>query len=266
MNSLNANHAISSLLTRQDLWLGHPGNRLLTGHSSGFDELRAHLPHWPAHGVCELLCDGPGSGVLGLLLPLLESVCANTEAPIMLIVPPLPPNAHAFALWRLPPERFVWLDISAAKEALWAMEQALRSGSCGLVIGWFTELSLKAARRLQLAAEEGDTLSFCVLPLSAVGNDHPLPLKLAIESTASGQQLQILKRRGASPVRDIALADLAVPLLRRMQLARRHMATPIAKTGMRVCNTAEAEPLPSLFELSQLSAANDRHQHGAQHG
>ncbi|QSX35252.1 translesion DNA synthesis-associated protein ImuA [Shewanella avicenniae] len=275
MNSLDSQAAISSLLARQDLWLGHANGQLQSGYQTGFDELQAHLPYWPAHGVCELLSDGAGAGELGLLLPIIESVCMDTDAPILIIAPPYMLNPEALRVLRVPPERFVWLDIAFEKEALWAMEQALRSGSCGLVLGWFDNLSLKAARRLQLAAEEGNCLGFCMLPLTSAGNEHPIPLKLALKTSQGECYLQILKRRGGWPVSDIHLADLAVPLLRRMSLARAKLATESTASTASVVNSmvtsvvnsaTDSAKTVSLQSLSGLTAANDRHSIEFQHG
>ena len=43
--------------------------------------------------------------------------------------------------------------------ALWAMEQALRSGACSAVLGWAAPCELQALRRLQLAAEQSRCLA-----------------------------------------------------------------------------------------------------------
>ena len=45
------------------------------------------------------------------------------------------------------------------RELLWAMEEGLRSGALAAVLGEIRDLSMTAARRLQLAAEEGGTLA-----------------------------------------------------------------------------------------------------------
>ncbi|MCH1923810.1 translesion DNA synthesis-associated protein ImuA [Shewanella sp. C32] len=254
--------ALTSLLNRQDLWLGEQAATQLHGMSTGFAELTQHLPYWPAHGVCELYSQGLGCGELGLLQPLMHAVCSASEpAPIMLIAPPALPNAFGLALLQLPPERFIWLNISSAREALWAMEQVLHSGSCGLVIGWFEQLSLKAARRLQLAAEEGNSLGFCVLPLTQAGNQHPLPLKLALQADSSAVRLSILKRRGGWPVNDIALPHVAVPMWRKMALAA--AAEPARFTSPR---EPIARQQTAVGSLSFLPAANDHAAAEAQDG
>jgi cell division inhibitor SulA len=45
---------------------------------------------------------------------------------------------------------------------LWAHEQALRSGACGIALAWLPRASPRAIRRLQLAAEQGRALGCCI--------------------------------------------------------------------------------------------------------
>ncbi|QUN04473.1 translesion DNA synthesis-associated protein ImuA [Shewanella yunxiaonensis] len=210
---MSVNRAIESLLMRQDLWRGQPEQQVASGYDTGFPELVDSLPKWPAHGICELLTPVPGAGELGLLLPLLRQyLSAETYQPVALVAPNFIPNAQTLAWLQLPPEYFLWLDVTERREALWAMEQLLANGSCPLVLGWFAHLSLKEARRLQLAAESGNALGFCLLPVSQAGNNHPVPLKLALEPLAGNRsRLQILKRRGGWPVPEIVLSGVMVP-------------------------------------------------------
>jgi hypothetical protein len=56
-------------------------------------------------------------------------------------------------------ERVLVIDLdTSCKDALWSMEKALQTGSCGLVLDWQNWLPDKVVRRLQLAAETGRTL------------------------------------------------------------------------------------------------------------
>jgi protein ImuA len=53
----------------------------------------------------------------------------------------------------------VVVEAGKDRELLWAMEEGLRSGALAAVLGEIRGLSATAARRLQLAAEEGGTLA-----------------------------------------------------------------------------------------------------------
>lgn len=66
------------------------------------------------------------------------------------------------ALFGLPLENFLILRVARAADALWAMEEALKSRAVGTVIGELTEdgtdADLTATRRLTLAARDGGGL------------------------------------------------------------------------------------------------------------
>jgi cell division inhibitor SulA len=96
------------------------------------------------------------------------------------------------------------------------MEQALRAGCCGAVIGWPLRVddaqgranvaggrmpgaTDNALRRLQVAAETGQTLGFAFRPMNAQGNPSPAPLRLTVRGTHAGPELRVLKCRGALP-------------------------------------------------------------------
>ena len=91
----------------------------------------------------------------------------------------------------------------AFAHALWAAEQCQRSGSCGAVLCWPRQASDRALRRLQVAAETGQTLGFAYRPASAAHNPSPAALRLLLEGPA---QVRVLKCRGGlAPARVIAL-------------------------------------------------------------
>jgi protein ImuA len=57
----------------------------------------------------------------------------------------------------LPLDSFLIVETGRIKEALWAMEEGLRSGTLALVVGGVKEIELTASRRLGLAAAAGAT-------------------------------------------------------------------------------------------------------------
>lgn len=74
----------------------------------------------------------------------------------------------------LPPSRLVVVRAGDAVGVLWAMEEALRCPAPAAVIGQPRSLTPTAARRLQLAAEQGRTTGF-LLPSAAVFGDLASP-------------------------------------------------------------------------------------------
>jgi protein ImuA len=71
------------------------------------------------------------------------------------------------------PARLIVVSVSRAVELLWTMEEALRLGALGAVIGEIdgrdARLDLTATRRLQLAAEEGGTPAFLLTGHESAG-------------------------------------------------------------------------------------------------
>ena len=72
---------------------------------------------------------------------------------------PYPPALRVFGV-----ERMLLVRARRDADALWAMEEGLRSRSLAAVVGEVAELSLTATRRLQLAAEAGGAAAIVLRP------------------------------------------------------------------------------------------------------
>ena len=68
-----------------------------------------------------------------------------------------PPALKAFGI---APERIIFVDLAREKEALWAIEEALKCEAVAAVVGELSEVSFTASRRLQLAVEESRVTGF----------------------------------------------------------------------------------------------------------
>jgi hypothetical protein len=117
---------------------------------------------------------------------------------VLLVAPPYRPYAPA---WQRAGVRLLGLQVveAAPRDALWAMEQALRAGSCAAVLGWPMTADDKALRRLQVAAESGQCLGVAFRPMRAATNPSPAPLRLQLDADGDGHRLRVLKCRGAQP-------------------------------------------------------------------
>ena len=195
--------ALDRLLDERRIWKGQPQGQPSSTQPSGHSRLDAALPSggWPEAALSEILLPRPGLGELHLLWPTLARLSQAGER-LVLIAPPFLPYAPA---WQLAGIDLHCLEIVHANEedALWAAEQCLRSGSCGAVLCWPRQASDRALRRLQVAAETGQTLGFAYRPASAAHNPSPAALRLLLEGPA---QVRVLKCRGGlAPARAIAL-------------------------------------------------------------
>ncbi len=184
--------ALDTLLQQRRVWKGQPQGAPANLQPSGHAALDAVLPSggWPAAALSEILCATEGIGELQLLWPTLARLSQAAER-IVLVAPPHLPYPPA---WLAAGVDLRWLSLveANARDALWAAEQCLRSGSCGAVLCWPRQADDRALRRLQIAAETGQTLAFAYRPLAEAVNPSPAALRIAVEAT----QLRILKCRG----------------------------------------------------------------------
>ncbi|QJI28509.1 translesion DNA synthesis-associated protein ImuA [Pseudomonas sp. ADAK18] len=198
--------ALDSLFNGGRVWKGRPVAPPASVHATGLAALDAVLPTggWPESALSEILVAKEGVGELQLVWPTLARLSAAGER-IVLVAPPYIPYPHA---WQNAGVDLRQLSVIQADErdALWAVEQCLRSGSCGAVLCWPRKADDRALRRLQVAAETGQTLAFAWRPLSEAINPSPAALRLVVEARPA--QVRVLKCRGglAHPA-PIALAS-----------------------------------------------------------
>jgi protein ImuA len=207
--------------------LARAGTRCIdTGHPA----LSAQLPGggWPTGSLVDLLLQQPGIGEMRLLRPALAAVAKRR---IVLLQPPHPPQALALAALGVAPSQLIWLRAGRTADALWAAEQVLRSGSCGALLCWQTQVRADSLRRLHLAAQCGETLFFMLRPLAAAQDASPAPLRLALRPQAGGIEIDFVKRRG--PQRDAPLfLPLSSYLLYRHAPVDRPAFAPVAARGL----------------------------------
>ena len=198
------NDALAELLCHPALWRGSDAGAPQTV-STGFRHLDAQLPGggWPLSTLIELLVPAAGVGEIRLLLPALRTLATATPGEprwIAWLAPPHLPYAPALVDAGLDPARMLVIRPRAGQDRLWAMEQALRSGVCGAVLGWIGAAGDQALRRLKLAAE-GETSGFLLRPSVHRAESSPAALRLALMARDCGLDVEILKSRGGGPAR-----------------------------------------------------------------
>ena len=182
-----------------------------TGHAA----LDRELPGggWPTGTLAEVLHEGAGLGEVSFLASALARA-AGDDRLIAWIHPPYLPYAPALAALGVPLERLLVVRPASREDALWAAEQAMRSGACGAVLLWLEgarrakagprrEDEYAALRRLQMAAESGRCMAVYFRPLAAEKLSTPAHLRVALAREGTSLKVRIPKRRGP---------PLAVPL------------------------------------------------------
>ncbi len=168
--------------------------------STGFPELDAVLPGggWPSGCLIEILSEHEGIGELSLLMPALAALSKESRW-IAWVSPPHIPYGPALVDHDVDLARVLLVHARPGKDALWAAEQGLISSTCSTVLAWPGEmLDDRALRRLQLAAEKGDSSGFVFRSSKHVTAPSPAALRLMLEPTAEGLLVQVLKCRGAA--------------------------------------------------------------------
>ncbi len=205
--------SLDALLHSRQLWRGGELSAPVPAIPTGFRELDALLPGggWPDSGLVELLPARAGIGELRLLMPVLARL-SRAERWIAWVAPPYLPYAPALAAAGVELSRILMIHPRGAQDGLWALEQALRAGTCGAVLAWPEVLDGRAMRRLQLAAEAGNSLGFLFRSTRVSRQPSTAQLRLQLDGIAEGGEdarhlcVDILKRRGGWPVGPVTVA------------------------------------------------------------
>ena len=198
-----------------------------TGIGTGFPTLDAALANrgWPQAGLMELLCDDHGIGELRLLSPALAALSSAGERCVAWINPPHIPYAPALQAAGIDPARMLLIYPKDHREALWALEQTLKTGACGAVLGWPSERRLRFAeiRRLQFAAKQGRTWASLFRPARVAGEASAAELRLRLQPLPDDRlRVDIVKRRGGWPLSNIELT-LGTTLTQQRRLLRKRL-------------------------------------------
>lgn len=269
MISTTSSSSTSNLLSHPQLWRAGELNRfansatkngrngensrnsIRNGISSGYAKLDAQLPGggWPRAGLAEVLHAQPGLGELRLLAPALADLSEEQDRWIAWINPPAIPYAPALGRFGIRTDRLLMIHPKNHADALWAAEQAARSGTCSAVLIWLDENRLKHAetRRLQVAAKQGNSLACLFRSTQAARHASAAELRLhlhnplntgnagtqpakpesvepqsfnsqkATGSSYSNMQVDVLKRRGGWAVDNIGINLVGDNPIQRLQ-------------------------------------------------
>ena len=190
--------SLDALLDRADVWRGGQAPLPRTRHiPSGFAALDALLPGggWPAGALSEILGTRHGTGTMQLVLPALAHL-SREKRWLAWVAPPHIPYAPALAQAGVDLDHVLVVHPRAARDHAWAVEQALRSGTCGAVLAWLEVGDGQVLRRLQLAAEAGGSWGLVFRSFRAARQPSPAALRLSVEPGKDGMAVHILKRRG----------------------------------------------------------------------
>jgi hypothetical protein len=252
------NASINTLLQRPDIWrIGQLPSSNRTTISTGYPALDLALPDqgWEQGALTEILSNEQGIGELSLLMPSLRQVSQSGQG-IVLVAPPFIPFPHAWAAQGINLQQIVMVR-AREQDQLWAIEQAARAGSCGMVIGWGTyqhrhEMNYQALRRLQVAATAGGTTLMLYRPLRAADEASPAPTRVSVTAKDGYLQLRLIKRRASLMADEIKLPIYPLHWARRRSQT---VETDMPRSKQRIFHHGEL----SSAALVNTSAYTQRH-------
>ena len=252
--------SLQQLLDQRQLWRGRDAGDSVAALPTGWFRLDRELygAGWPQGCLTELLCSEP---VLAwqLLQPALVQL-SQQQRLLLWIGYEQPPYAPAWYKAGLQLTRCLLVRANE-DQAPWAAEQALRLAQGGAVILQSNVLTPDRLRRLQMAAQAGNSHAFLLRPLSAQRQTTPASLRLQLAPAVAALQLQILKRRGGTASEPFSVpmpaATATLPAQTVMALSRnKPMAGALSATRLGRGIDKESvkkEPQQSISESMQVS-------------
>lgn len=199
---------LDHLLQHPALWrVGDVPAPLRAGVSTGYGALDAVIPEagWPVGALTEILAH-EGMGEFSLVMPALRAVCAEGKH-LALIGAPYVIYARALEAAGLLLPRVLIVE-AAGVDALWAAEQALRTGACGMVLLWATRghgPNYRSLQRLNGAAAQGGAICLLYRHPDARLTPSPAPVRVACRTQRGEVAIEIVKCRGVLNSRPIVL-------------------------------------------------------------
>ena len=167
------------------------------GLATGYASLDAVLPEggWSQGSLIEVIVPQWGIGELQLFLPAMVTA-SQANQQLVWIAPPHIPYAPALVSNGISLNHVLVLHPSHEHDVSWAMEMVLRQRCCAIALVWAEKLTPKIVRRLQLAAEEGESLGV-LFHSSKYFNNSFAATRLLLTPSKAGLQITILKSRSA---------------------------------------------------------------------
>ncbi|CCQ12483.1 RecA/RadA recombinase [Pseudoalteromonas luteoviolacea B = ATCC 29581] len=214
------NKLIDLLTHRHLVWQGNREQPAFATITSGFDTLdHALAGGFPAQGVMELE-SAIGIGELRLLLPSL----AKQVRLVVFINPPAEVHAHALLHAGISLERVLIIRPKSHTEALWAAEWCAKSAACVSVLLWHGDIEIHQVKRLQMAAQSGESQVWLLRHAIVTRCALPWTLSLSLQPAEQGLMVQVNKCKGGRPSRSFYVnfnshwQDLTVPIAHQAEI------------------------------------------------
>ncbi len=146
----------------------------------------------------------PGSAEIRLITPLIANKAATKKRILWLQRNHQAFNTNWLSQQTFGPQSWV-VQCNNDTDTLWACEQALRSLACTCLVMHYDQLSMKAARRIQVLARQYDCLVIVISRLSSKFQTLPVNLDFELLYSECGWHVNIHRVAGAWPQHNIAI-------------------------------------------------------------
>jgi cell division inhibitor SulA len=149
-----------------------------------------------------------GIGEIRLMLPYLKAKQENGL--LVFVAPPAMLDAEFFVSNGIHLNNVLVITEYDLERTLWVTEQCLKSGSCGAVLLWQKNLSVKQSRRLMLASEQGDSVLLLYRLMSQQEKSErafsvPSNVSMTLTAAAEGLMVNIDKQRGGRSFKNLSV-------------------------------------------------------------
>lgn len=189
--------SLQQLFAHQQLWTARsqprPGVRACATGAEALDR-QLNGGGLPRGALTECLIEASGIGECRWLLPLMARI--TQQQPLYWVNPPFIPNTPVLQAAGLSLERLYALHPNTETDRIWAMEQILREPDTGLLIAWPGRLPTRQVRRLQLAAEQGDSIGLLMQPRAQASSHSLAALRLGLAADGRHLGVTLCRQRG----------------------------------------------------------------------
>lgn len=165
--------------------------------SSGYPALDVMLPQggWPVGGITEIFCSHDSRPALALVWPALARL-SQAKRWLAMIAPPNAPTRAELQTEGIDLGQVLMIHPHATSNGLWAVEHALRAGTCATVLSWVNHTDRHAMQDLRGAALAGNSCGLLFRPERAVEQPGIDSLRLRVTTTGrQGLYVELLEQR-----------------------------------------------------------------------
>ena len=185
---------IEKLLTKQLVWRGQGSPKEIQPKiTSDFPRLDQAIGGWSYGTIVELIHQEHGNGEISLIIPLIKKISNAKDTWIVLVDPPYIPYAPSFVANNIDLSKILIIEPKKQKESIWAMEQALGTNTCSIVIGWPKAITEQIIRKFKMAARRGNTIGFYLVKPNITLKNSSVSYKIQVSGKPSNIEVTILK-------------------------------------------------------------------------